>query len=65
MKLSIDQLIRLEAELARFTERVELAKSRMLVDKFAVHGCKETGSLRRGAIDIKNELTKITQSKGY
>lgn len=49
-----------ESELKRFTSRLKALKSRMSEDKFALYGCKESGALKRAALDLKMELTKLT-----
>lgn len=63
--LSIDLLNEIESETKRFLKKLEKAKERITNDKYATHGCKETGGIRRSALDLKNELTRITTSKGY
>jgi hypothetical protein len=52
-------------ETERFLVKLEKAKARIDADSRSAYGCKETGALRRAALDLKNELTRITQSSGY
>lgn len=52
-----------EVELNRFSKRLKAAKERLKTDNYAEMGCKETGALKRAALDLKNELTRITQNK--
>lgn len=48
-------------ELVRFKTRVDAAVKRIKEDKYALYGCKETGAVKRAALDLKMELTKITR----
>jgi len=54
-----------ERETERFMSRLKAAKLRFSEDKWACRCSKESASLRRSALDLKNELTRITQSTGY
>lgn len=58
MEMEAEKLIKLKAELKRFENRLNEAITRLKADNYASYGCKETGALRRGSIDLKNELTK-------
>jgi hypothetical protein len=58
--MTLKDLLVVKAELIRFESRLEAAIVRINVDKFALHGCKETGAVKRAALDLKVELTKIT-----
>lgn len=64
-KLDIELLREVEAETKRFLKKLDMAKKRIQEDQYAVHGCKETGAIKRSALDLKNELTRITQSTAY
>lgn len=55
--------VKLETE--RFLKRLEAAKKRFSEHKWASRGTKESAALRRSALDLKQELTKINQSTGY
>lgn len=59
--MTIDQINEVELEMKRFFKRLQEAKKRFAADRYAAQGCKESGALRRGAIDLKNELTKLTR----
>jgi hypothetical protein len=50
-----------EVELERFNKRLKALKERVKDDEFAWYGCKETGAVKRSAMDLKMVLTKITQ----
>ena len=50
-----------EKETKRFLKRLKSMKKRAKEDSFAFHGCKESGALKRSALDLKMELTKITK----
>jgi len=59
--MSLEDIISVEYELIRFQTRIQEAKKRFEKDKWAYTGCKESGALKRGAMDLKNELTKLTR----
>lgn len=48
-------------ELNRFSKRLQDAKLKFEADDNANQGCKESAALKRGAFDLKNELTKLTK----
>jgi len=50
-----------EKETHRFLSRIKDAKERITNDSFALQGSKETGALKRSALDMKLELTRITR----
>lgn len=59
--MTLENIIEVENELKRFKQRLESAKKRFKEDKYANFGCKESGALKRSAMDLKNELTKLTR----
>lgn len=59
--MTLEHIISVEYELIRFQKRIQDAKIRFTEDKWAYAGCKESGALKRGAMDLKNELTKLTR----
>ena len=64
MALEEKVLLDVQVELERFDRKLRECLKRLRKDKFANYGCKETGAVRRAALDLKNELTKITQHYG-
>ena len=58
--MGLKDLEDIKKELIRFKIRLDSAIKRVREDKYALHGCKETGAVKRGALDLKMELTKIT-----
>jgi hypothetical protein len=60
-----DAIEGIQFELNRFQTRLIEYSNRAKYYKWAQRGCKESAALRRSAMDLKNELTKITQSGGY
>lgn len=62
--MKVETLKEVEAEVKRFLKKLEAAKKRLneYGDTYG-SGTKETGAVRRAALDLKVELTKITQSK--
>lgn len=61
-----DELLKdVELETKRFLRKLEATKKRLKADESMKYGCKETGALRRAALDLKNELTRITQYDIY
>jgi hypothetical protein len=59
--MNLENIISVEQELIRFQKRIQEAKKRFKEDNNAEYGCKESGALRRGALDLKNELTRLTR----
>jgi len=58
--MTLENLNEIESEIKRFTKRLKAAKERIKSDGYALYGCKETGAVKRAALDLKMELTKIT-----
>lgn len=61
--MKVETLNEVEKETKRFLEKLKAARTRLTSDNYAQYGSKETGAVRRAALDLKNELTKITQHK--
>ena len=60
--MSLDDLISCERESNRFLKKLKAAKKRIKEDKYALlTGSKETGAVKRAALDLKMELTRITK----
>jgi hypothetical protein len=61
--MNLKDIKEVKKELARFNSRLLAVESRINGedDMLWLTGCKETGALRRAAMDLKNELTKITK----
>ena len=60
---NIDILLEVAQELIRFTERLKKA-----IDEQAestVYSTKNYAACKRAALDLKNELTKLTQDSKY
>ena len=64
-KLSIALLNEVEIETKRFLKKLAATKKRIKEDQYAVNGCKETGAIKRASLDLKNELTRISQSQSF
>lgn len=64
-KLSIELLNEVEIETKRFLKKLTEAKKRIKEDSRAAYGSKETGAIKRASLDLKNELTRISQSQSY
>jgi len=58
--MTLRDLKEIKAETNWFKKRLDDAIRRLEADQYAYQGCKETGAVRRAALDLKNELTKIT-----
>ena len=54
-------LVDVKIELDRFEKRLSALFIRMEKDKFALYGCNESGAVKRAALDLKLELSKITR----
>ncbi len=63
--LNIELLNEVESETKRFLKKLKETKARLSKDDYAKYGCKETGAIKRSALDLKNELTRITQASAY
>lgn len=59
--MTLEDILDVEYELKRFEKRLKIAKTKIAEDCYALRGCKETASLKRSAMDLKFELTKITR----
>lgn len=61
--MELKTLNEIELEVKRFMKRLNAARDRIKKEDsvYGVGGCKETGAVKRAAIDLKNELTKITR----
>ena len=59
--MTLEDILDVEYEVIRFQKKLAATKKRIAEDEWALRGCKETGALKRGALDLKVELTKITQ----
>lgn len=62
-RLTVELLQKVELEAIRFINKVKECKSRLVEVEWSSSGLKETGAVKRAALDLKNELTRITQSK--
>ena len=60
---NIDILREVEQELKRFNKKLTLAIKEQSSD--AKYSSRHFASAKRGALDLKNELTKLTQSSKY
>lgn len=58
-------LTEVQKETERFLERLIAARNRFSQEEYYIRGCKESAALKRAALDLKQELTKITQSTNY
>lgn len=59
--MTIEDLKNLKPELKRFEAKLDAALKRLAEYDGYIYGCKETGAVKRAALDLKNELTKITK----
>ncbi len=60
--MTLEDILDVEFEIVRFQKKMAAAKKRIAEEgEYTLRGCKETGALKRGALDLKNELTKITR----
>ncbi len=49
-----------EQEIKRLQTRINKLKERAREDEYTFFGCKESGAVKRAALDLKMELTRIT-----
>ena len=59
--MQLEDLRNIKKEIARFNTRLNAAITRVEEEPTARYGCKETGAVKRAALDLKMELTKITK----
>jgi len=59
--MELETLKQAKQELKRFEKRLNSAIERLTKEPTARYGCKETGAVKRAALDLKNELTNITK----
>lgn len=64
-QMLIDVLDDVQQELKRFQSKLIEYRDRANGDRWKGVGTKEAGAFKRAALDLKNELTKITQSRQY
>ena len=63
MKTNIEILTEVESELNRFREKLTLAIAEQ--QKNEIRPSKKFAAAKRAALDLKNELTKLTQCSKY
>ncbi len=59
--MTLEDILDVEFEIVLFSKKLAAAKKRVVEDGRVLYGSKETGAVKRAAMDLKNELTKITQ----
>ena len=62
MRTNEEILREVKEELTRFTKKINLAIKEQSTDNYT---SKHFASCKRGAFDLKNELTKLTQISKY
>lgn len=62
--MTLETIMEVEYELIRFQKRLYNAKKRIKGNNYyPCSGSKETAALKRGALDLKNELTKLNKTQ--
>ncbi len=62
--MTLETINEVEKELERFSKRLQEAKKRIQgKNYYPSSGSKETAALKRSALDLKNELTKLNKSQ--
>lgn len=59
--MNLQDLQNVKKELKRFEDRLDACIIKVSSDSYALYGCKETGAVKRAALDLKNELTKMSR----
>jgi hypothetical protein len=57
--MDLQSIKEIRTELKRFNKRLIEAEKRLQSDYMAKYGCRETGALKRAALDLKMELTRL------
>lgn len=60
--MELQTLLEVQAEMQRFEKRLNDAIGKIKFEKDNYMGSKESGALKRGAMDLKAELLKITKA---
>lgn len=58
--MDLQTLINVQSELTRFEKKLSEAIKAVKADSLAFYGSRATGAVKRAAMDLKNELHKIT-----
>jgi hypothetical protein len=62
--MTVKVILEVEQELIRFQKRLDAAKKRISEEGYhRWSGSKETAALKRSALDLKNELTKLNKTQ--
>lgn len=56
--MEIKTLNEIEQEVKRFMKRLNAAREKLKTESY---GSRETGAVKRAALDLKSELTRITK----
>ena len=59
MAITYKKLDEAVKECNRFIKKARKAKTRLLNDKFAEYGCKETSAVRRASMDLTRALAEL------
>jgi len=59
--MDLNTILEIKKELHRFNIRLKAVEDRWKKDPYYEYRCKENGALKRAALDLKQELTKITR----
>lgn len=61
--MELKQLQEIESEVKRFMKRVDACKQKIIKDGSmgGIGQCLENGAVKRAAIDLKNELSKLNK----
>lgn len=59
MSVTVEKIDDAINETNRFIAKARKARRRLLVDKFAAYGCKETAAVRRASMDLSRVLVGL------
>ena len=62
MAVTVEKIDKAIKEIGRFLAAAKGAKKKLHEDKYAYHGCKETGAVRRASMDLSRALVEIRKA---
>jgi hypothetical protein len=61
MAVTLEKVNDIKIELKRFQKRLQDVEKKLKEDNYAKYGCKETGAVKRAALDLRNVLIELNK----